>query len=213
MAARSASAASAREWWTNEPPERPLRKRSRPGAQEGVRVQQRDGGAEDRKGRREHGPWRGDVEREDYRDRLRRAGAHYGPEAGDAARQEIDCGLQGAQGTAGGHERHAARRADVRVSRPTAQHRAPPGARLPRRVAQGVRRPRQFHAGAQGSAAVSGNRLHEGRQGAWDERVGGDDGEDRSGGAQAAPVDRYAVQGGLTYGNDSEDREGTQDAE
>ena len=44
--------------------------------------------------------------------------------------------------------------------------------RLPRRVAEGVRRARQLHARAQGSAAVSGNRLHEGGQGARHERVG-----------------------------------------
>ena len=37
---------------------------------------------------------------------------------------------------------------------------------------QGLRRSREFHARAQGSAAVSGNRLHEGGQGAWHERVG-----------------------------------------
>jgi large subunit ribosomal protein L5 len=37
--------------------------------------------------------------------------------------------------------------------------------RLPRRVAEGVRRPRQLHARPARPAAVPGDRLHEGRQG------------------------------------------------
>jgi hypothetical protein len=41
-----------------------------------------------------------------------------------------------------------------------------------------VRRPRQLHARPARSAAVSRNRLHEGRQGARHERVGRHDGED-----------------------------------
>ena len=45
---------------------------------------------QDREGRRQHGPRRGDVEREDRRHRRRRARAHHRPEAGDAPREEVD---------------------------------------------------------------------------------------------------------------------------
>ncbi len=51
--------------------------------------------------------------------------------------------------------------------------------RLQGRLDEGFRRPRQLHAGAPGPAAVPRDRLHEGRQGARHECVGGDDGQDR----------------------------------
>ena len=54
------SAASAREWSTNEPPEGSVPEGSRAGAQEGVRLHERDGDPQDREGRRQHGPRRGD---------------------------------------------------------------------------------------------------------------------------------------------------------
>ena len=47
-----------------------------------------------------------------------------------------------------GAMRDAARRADVRVPRPADRRRAAARARLPRRVAEGLRRPRQLHARA-----------------------------------------------------------------
>jgi hypothetical protein len=52
----------------------------------------------------------------------------------------------------------------------------------------------KLHAGPARSAAVSRNRLHEGRQGARHERVGRHHGEERRRGAKAAPVHRHAVQ-------------------
>jgi large subunit ribosomal protein L5 len=45
----------------------------------------------------------------------------------------------------------------------------------------GIRRSRATHARPEGPAAVPGDRLHEGRQGAWDEHLGRDDGIDRRG--------------------------------
>ena len=54
--------------------------------------------------------------------------------------------------------------------------------------------------GLQGPAAVSGNRLHEGRQGAGHERVGGDHRQDRRRGAEAAAVHRHAVPSELRLG-------------
>ena len=50
--------------------------------------------------------------------------------------------------------------------------------------------------GLQGPAAVPGDRLHEGRQGARHEHLGRDDGEDRRGVAQAAAAARHAVPAG-----------------
>src|SRR5581483_243896 len=78
------------------------------------------------------------------------------------------------------------------------EHRAAARARLQGRVAQGVRWPRQLHARSARPAAVPGDRLHEGRQGARHERVVRDDGQDRSGGAQAAAIHRHAVPSELT---------------
>ena len=59
-AARSGSAASAREWSTNEPPEREVQQGRRAGPDEGVRLHERDGRPQDREGRGQHGPRRGD---------------------------------------------------------------------------------------------------------------------------------------------------------
>ena len=59
---------------------------------------------------------------------------------------------------------------------------------------QGLRRPRQLHAGPPRPAAVPRDRLHEGRQGARHERVGRHDGEDRRRGEEAVAVHRHAVQ-------------------
>src|SRR6185312_2296868 len=51
----------------------------------------------------------------------------------------------------------------------------------------------------------SGNRLHEGRQGARDERVGRHHRQDRPGSAQAAAVHRHAVQTELSRGKGLEE--------
>ena len=165
----------------------------RAGAAEGVRLQERDGRAADREGRREHGPGRGDAERKLDRHGRRRARPHHRAEARDAPREEVDRAVQGPQGHADRHDGHAARRADVGVPRPPDEHRAAARPRLQGRVAPRVRRPRQLHAGPSRSAAVPRDRLHEGRQGARHERVGRDDGQDRRRSAEAAAVHRHAV--------------------
>ena len=79
------------------------------------------------------------------------------------------------------------------IPRPPDLDRAAARARLPRRLAEGLRRPRQLHPGPAGPAAVPRDRLHEGRQGARHERVDGDDGEDGRGSTQAAATARHAV--------------------
>ena len=103
--ARSASAASAREWSTNEPPEREVRQRSCAGAEEGVRVHQRHGDPEDPEDRRQHGAGRGDGEREDHGRGDRRARPHHRPEARRPPREEINRAVQGARGYAGRRDR------------------------------------------------------------------------------------------------------------
>ena len=105
------------------------------GPEEGVRLHERDGRAQDSEGRREHGPRRGDEQREARRRRRRRARAHHGPEAGDAPFEEVDCGVQSPQGHAGRHDGHAARRAHVGVPRSADDHRAAARPRLQGRVA------------------------------------------------------------------------------
>ena len=116
-AARSGSAASAREWWTNEPPEREVREGGRAGPEEGVRLRQRHGDPQGQQGDHQHGARRGDKQREDRRYRRGRAVEDHGPEGRRAPRQEVDCRLQGAPGHAGRRHGDAARRADVRVPR------------------------------------------------------------------------------------------------
>src|SRR4029078_8000966 len=96
-AARSVSAASAREWSTNDPAEREISERRRAGAPEGVRLQEHHGRAEDREGRREHGPRRGDVARQDSGYRRREVVAYYRTEACDSACEEINRAVQGPQ--------------------------------------------------------------------------------------------------------------------
>ena len=71
-----------------------------------------------------------------------------GQKADGAPRHQVDRAVQAAPGHAGRRHGDAARRADVRVPRPPDQHRAAARARLPRRVAEGLRRPRQLHDGA-----------------------------------------------------------------
>ena len=69
-------------------------------------------------------------------------------------------------------------------------------------VAEGIRRPRQLHDGSAGSAAVPGDRLHEGGQGARHERVGRHQRADRRGSTQAPAVDGHAVQNELGQDED-----------
>ena len=71
----------------------------------------------------------------------------------DHAREEVHRAVQAAQGHAHRHDGHAARRADVGLPRSSRVGRAAARARLPRRVAEGLRRPRQLHAGTPGPAA------------------------------------------------------------
>ena len=73
--------------------------------------------------------------------------------------------------------------------------RAAPRARLPRRLAEGLRRPRQLHARPEGPADVPGDRLHEGRQGAGHEHVGLHDRQDRRRRPGAAAADRACRSG------------------
>ena len=162
---------------------------------------QRDGDPQAREDRRQHGSGRGDVERQARRCRRRRAGTDHRAEGGRPPRHEVDRAVQAAPGHAGRCDGHAARRADVRVPRSPDQHRAAARARLPRCVAEGVRWPRQLHDGSAGSAAVPGDRLHEGGQGARHERVGGHQRADRRGSTQAPAVDGHAVQNELRMGS------------
>ena len=114
-------------------------------------------------------------------------GAHHRPEGRRHARAKKSIAqFKVRQGHADRHDGDAARRADVRVPRSPDEHRAAARPRLQGRLAEGVRRPRQLHARPARPAAVPGDRLHEGRQGARHERVGRHDREDRRGGAEAA---------------------------
>ncbi len=72
-----------------------------PGAPQGVRLQERHGHPEDREGRGEHGPRRGDAERQADRRGRRRGRPHHRPAGRHDPRQEVDRGLQGAPGHAG----------------------------------------------------------------------------------------------------------------
>ncbi len=73
----------------------------------------------------------------------------------DHAIEEVDRAVQAAQGHADRRDGHAARRADVGVPRSPGLGRAAARARLPRRVAQGLRRPRQLHARASRTSCCS----------------------------------------------------------
>ena len=121
-AARCASAASAREWSTNEPPEGTLHRRK------SCRRSQKEFGytnvmadPEDREGRRQHGARRGDAERQDDRHGADELGAHHRPEAGDTPGEKSIAQFKAARGHADRRDGHAARRADVRVPRPPDQ--------------------------------------------------------------------------------------------
>ncbi len=149
------SAASAREWSTNESPERAVPEGSGAGAEEGVRLRQRDGDPARREGRHQHGARRGDVQRQARRRRRRRDRPHHRPEGRGAPRHQVDRAVQAAPGHADRRHGDAARRADVRVPRPPDQHRAAARPRLPRRVAEGLRRPRQLHDGAARTSCCS----------------------------------------------------------
>ena len=82
----------------------------------------------------------------------------------DQPGQEVHFRLQAAQGR--GHRllRHPPPAADVRVPGPAGQHRPAPRPRLPRRLAQGLRRPRQLHPGPARPAGLPRDRLHQGRE-------------------------------------------------
>ena len=79
--ARSASAASAREWSTNEPGEGTLPPGRRAGPDEGVRLHERHGRPQDHEGRGQHGARRSHAEREDRRHRPGRTRADRRAEA------------------------------------------------------------------------------------------------------------------------------------
>ena len=74
--------------------------------------------------------------------------------------------------------------AHVRVPRPARQRRPAARARLQGRAAQGLRRPRQLRAGADGADHLPRDRLRQGRQGARHGHHHRDDGADGRGGAR-----------------------------
>ena len=175
------------------------------GASQGVRVHERHGRAQDHEGGRQHGPGRGNAEREDRRHGRRRAAQDHGAEGGGDAREEVDRAVQGAQGHAHRRDGHAARRADVRVPRPPDRDRPAARARLPRRVGRGLRRPRQLHARAARPVDVPGDRLPEGRQVARHEHLGHHDGQDRRR-SPAAAAARSGCRSGRTSEKDRRTR-------
>ena len=104
----------------------------RAGAHEGVRLHERDGRAQDREGRRQHGLGEATPNAKIVDAGADELGAHHRPEAGRSRRAKKSiAAVQGAQGHADRRDGHAARRADVRVPRPPDDHRAAARARLP----------------------------------------------------------------------------------
>src|SRR5208337_5185862 len=96
--------------------------------------------------------------------RARRAQGDRRAEAGADARAQGDIELQAAPGDADWRDGNAAARKDVGVFRPAGEYLAAARARLPRRQRQGLRRPRQLLARAQGTYDFSRTQPRQGRE-------------------------------------------------
>ena len=125
---------------------------------------------EAREDRHQHGSRRSHAERQDHGPAGRRSRLHRRPEACHHQGQEVHRGLQGARRHAHRRDGHAARRQDVRVPRPPDLDRSAPRARLPRRLVEELRRPRQLHARPARPAHLRRDRLREGGQAQGHER-------------------------------------------
>ena len=101
------------------------------------------------------------------RGRPARPRADHRPEAGRDAREEVDRELQAPRGTAHRREGDAARRPRLGVPRPADQPRDPAHPRLPRTVAQVLRRTRQLHVRHQRPVDLPRDRLRQDRRAAW----------------------------------------------
>ena len=94
--------------------------------------------------------------------------------------------VQGAREHADRRQGHPAQDADVRVPRPSGEHRAAARPRLPRPEPEVVRRPRQLRLGHQGAHRVPRDQLRQGRAGLGHGHHRLHDGQDRRRGPRAA---------------------------
>ncbi|CAA9266374.1 MAG: LSU ribosomal protein L5p (L11e), partial [uncultured Actinomycetospora sp.] len=166
-------------------------------ADRAVRVREPDARPRRRQGRREHGRRRGRARLQADGGRGPRPHPHRRAEARDPPGPQVDRPVQAARGHAHRRPRHAARRAHVGVPRPAADHRPAAHPRLPRPVAQAVRRPGQLHVRSVGPDDVPRDRPGLDRPAARDGHHRGHLRDDRRGGPGAAPSARLPVQGEL----------------
>ncbi len=141
----------------------------------------------------EHGRGRGEDRCEGARRRDRRADHHRRSARPGAPRDEVDRELQAPRGDARRRARHAARRADVRVPRPTRVDRASAHPRLPRPRPRVVRRSRQLLDRDPGADHLPGDRLRQGSGDPRPRRRDHDVGEVGRGGPRAARRARTSV--------------------
>ena len=115
------------------------------------------------------------------------------PEAEHPPRPQVRRGVQAARGHAGRPDRHAARRARLRVPRPPDLDRDPAHARLPRPEPALVRRPRQLLHGRPRADHLPGDRLRHRRPGPRARRHHHHHRADRRRGVRPARRARHAV--------------------
>ena len=123
-------------------------------------------------GRRQHGCRRRRPRRQADRRRGPRPGHHHRPEAAGPPGHQVHRAVQAARGHADRREGHPAQRPHVGVPGPAADHRAAAYPRLPRPVADPVRRPGQLHVRAQRAVDVPRDRPRHASTGraAWTSR-------------------------------------------